>query len=463
MDQQDAIEQFQFLGEALDGAGGFRPRVRWVDESVAIKDQSGTVSYATRRVPKTAGPCHLVPHMRESPEKFAGRAARAVYENHLREACERFVSYLGRRQPVRDGLDAPLTRIFVDDCDMRGTPLSEFISAFSLQARARGSMLLLIDMPRADDDGPVSLLDQIERRRVPYLRAIKPEHLADYDVDDETGLFERVSVCVNDDEDECIQTWTADGWEIRRKDDDEVMDAGLHSFGRCPVIAFTESGELFPCLGKYAQIADMSLGVFNNNSLLDEILCSQTFSILTLQVPDNFSQYSAAEAVATIGTSSMLIHPGATPAFVSPDQGNAETYLKKITQLEAGIARVGMQDASNGSGAAESGTARKLRFERLNADLATFARRLQAIERQMWALFHRALNTQNRVTVSYPSDFNLVDSAAELAILGTMSAEGFPAEVLIEKRAAIVGAEFDSADQETIAALMAAVREQAQE
>ena len=56
-----------------------------------------------------------------------------------------------------------------------------------------------------------------------------------------------------------------------------------------------------------------------------------------------------------------------------------------------------------------------------------------------------------------------VPTNAELAILGAMSAEGFPAEVLIEKRVAIVGAEFDSADQETIAALMAAVREQAQE
>lgn len=463
MDQQDTIDRFEFLAQALDGVGGFRPRVRWVDESVAVKDQHGGVSYATRRVPKTAGPCHLVPHPRESPEKFAGRAAGAVYENHLREACERFVSYLGRRQPVRDGLDAPLTRIFANDCDMRGTPLTEFISAFALQARARGSMLLLIDMPRADDDGPVSLLDQIERRRVPYLRAIKPEHLHDYDLDDETGLFERVSVCVKDGDDECIQTWAADGWEIRCEDDDEVIDAGPHPFGRCPVLAFTESGELFPCIGKYAQIADMSLGVFNNSSRLDELLSSQTFSILTLQVPSDASQYSASDAVATIGTSSMLVHQGATPAFVSPDQGNAETYLKKIAQLEAGISRVGMQDASSGSGAAESGTARKLRFERLNADLATFARRLQAMERQMWALFHHALGTENRVTVAYPSDFNLVDSAAELAILGAMSAEGFPAEVLIAKRAAIVGAEFDSADHETLAALMAAVREQAQE
>ena len=50
-----------------------------------------------------------------------------------------------------------------------------------------------------DDD---EMINELWRRAVPYLRAIKPEHLADYDVDDETGLFERVSVCVEDDEDE---------------------------------------------------------------------------------------------------------------------------------------------------------------------------------------------------------------------------------------------------------------------
>ena len=483
MDHCDKIERFKFLSEAFDGVGGFRPRVSWVDESVALKDQFGGTSYAIRRVPKTSGPCHLIPHPRESPEKFAARAARAVYENHLREAVDRYVSYFGRKQPIRSGIDAPLTKIFADDCDMRGTPLTEFFTAFAMQARARGSMLLLIDLPRVDDAEddsaepvpqsqvrrrrPRSLADQMAQRTIPYLRMIKPEHLVDFDVDDESGLFECVTIKVveeiDGEETPCTMMWGVDGWELREQDSGDIIDAGPNPFHACPVLAFTENGDVFPHVGKFEQIAHLSMGIYNKASHLDELLANQAFSILTLQVPENASQYSASDAVATIGTSSMLVHQGITPAFVSPDQGNAETYMQTIAQMSEAIQRVSMADATAGGNPRESGIARKFRFERLNADLATFARRMQALERAMWALFHQQLGTENRVTVEYPSDFNLVDSMSELDVLAAMSANAFPPAVLAAKRAAIVSAEFDGCDHETMAGLQAAITEQMQE
>lgn len=81
----------------------------------------------------------------------------------------------------------------------------------------------------------------------------------------------------------------------------------------------------------------------------------------------------------------------------------------------------------------------------------------------MWALFHQQLGTENRVTVEYPSDFNLVDSLAELDVLSAMAGSGFPPAVLSAKRSAIVSAEFDGCDHETMARLQAAVLEQTQE
>jgi hypothetical protein len=67
------------------------------------------------------------------------------------------------------------------------------------------------------------------------------------------------------------------------------------------------------------------------------------------------------------------------------------------------------------------------------------------------------------VTVEWPSDFNLVDTQAELDILLSMQTTGFPPAVLAAKRATVVGAEFDGADEDTKAALLAAIDEQAQE
>lgn len=465
MDQPNAKARFTFLAEAFEGVGGFAPTVTWEDQQVTTTTQAGGTITATRRVPKVAAVSHLVPHPRESPEKYAARCAVAVYENHLREAAERFTGYLGRRAPMRTGADAPLTQLLLQDADLRGTPLNAFLMLMALHAKARGSMLMLLDMPaQPGNGGPVSLLDQIERRAVPFLRCIHPESVTAYQVDPESGQFTTLSVDSTETIDgslqRCTRTWDAQGWSVHIGD--KVLKQGPHPFGRCPVLALTEGGQTFPCIGKYAQIADLSRRVFNARSELDDILRSQTFSLLTMQVPEG-SGSDIGEATASIGTHSMLVHQGITPAFIAPDAAPAQTYLAVIDALQQSIKRVAMDEATTESGQAESGVARRLRFERLNADLATFAQQMAALERRMWALFHRALNTTNRVTSEWPTDFNLVDTLAELDVLVGMQTSGFPPQALALKRATIAAAEFDAADEDDKKAVGDAIREQGQE
>jgi hypothetical protein len=454
MDWITARARFAFLAEAFDGCGGFTPSVEW--QTQVQPDSSA------RRVPFKAAPCHLVPYPRESAAKFAGRCAVAVYENHLRSACEKFLGFLGRRRPQRDGIDAPLAALLLGNADMRGSSLDAFWTAFALQAKARGSMLLLIDLPKRPE--ATSLQDQIERRAVPYLRAIAPEQVLAFQIDDETGLFTSLTIATVEEVGgklEPVQrTWTTVGWLVRQ--DDTVLDQGEHPFGQCPVLGFTESGQTFPHVGKYAQIADLSRRIFNARSEQDEILRSQTFSLLTMQVPpEAASQFdSIRDKVAeTIGTHSMLMHPGDTPAFIAPDSGPAEVYEKKLAELQTSIRRIAMEEATESGTQAESGVARRLRFEALNADLATFAGQLQALELRMWALFHRALGTDNRVAVTWPTDFNLADVAAELDILALMQAGGFPQAVLNAKRRAIAASEFDNAPDDEKARITAAIDE----
>ena len=465
MDKPSQQNRFSFLAEAFDGVGGFAPRVLWEHQLVYTTDQQGHQISTTRRVPKLSAPCHLVPYPRESVEKFAARAAVGTYENHLREACERFIGFLGRRHPLRNGTDSPLVGLLLDNADMRGTPLSQFLVAFALQAKARGSMLLLIDMPgEPDGDSPASLMEQMERRAVPYLRMMSPEFCVDYDIDDETGLFTSITFRVVEEVDgkdqDCERTWTETGWALRLGD--RTVAQGSHPFGQCPVLAFTESGEPYPCIGKYAQIADLSKRIYNAASELDEILRSQTFSLLTLQItPEQRALFDPQTTAATIGTHSMLIHEGATPAFISPDAGPAQTYITRIEGLQQSIDRISMAGSTDRGTqrGVESGVARRIRFEQLNADLASFAHKIQALEQSMWALFHRALGTVNRVVVEWPSDFNLVDTSAELDILQLLQATGFPPAVLSAKMKQIVNSEFDALDDTERAPLLSAIDE----
>lgn len=442
--------RLSFLASAFNGDGGFRPQVgySWGGNG--------------RSEPSVTGPCELVRYGRESDTKFAARCAVATYENHLRQACERFVGYLGRKPPQREGCDSPLHQALLENADLAGSPLNVWMVSMALQTRARGCMLVLVRMPEGDL-GP-SLQAQLEQRAVPYLLAIHPERVVRYAIDRQ-GLLTLVAFEVAEQiegrNEDVVHEWSADALRVFRADS-TLLRTEPHPFGVCPVLALTENGQPFPQIGKYAQIADLSRRLFNARSELDEILRSQTFSLLTLQVPQEASaSFDAQAAGATIGTHSMLVHSGTTPAFIAPDSGPAQVYLAVIEQLQQAISRIGMEAVTETGkfASSESGVARKLRFEALNADIATFSRQLQALERRIWALFSRALGLVDRTQGSWATDYNLADIAAELDILALMQAGGMPDAVLDAKRSSIVAAEFDAADEHLKAELQRVIEE----
>ena len=463
MEWTNAKRRFEFLASAFNTTGGFAPQVTWSQKQV--KNEAGEVT-GTVVTPSLDGDTQLDRYPRESDTKFAARNAVLVYENHLEDAVGRFVGFLGRRLPQRQGTESPLVKLMVENADLKGTKLDVFMLALAAEGRARGSMLMVIDTPTGKP--ATSLADQIERRRVPYVRTAVPESIVDFRTDTESGLFLTVTLRASEYWEEKLievdREYTTTGWTVRKAGTNIVLASGKHKFGACPVLAFTEDGADFPRIGRYAQIADLSRRVMNARSERDEILRSQTFSLLTLQVPAEMANsFDATKVAATIGTHSMLIHGGDQPGFIAPDSGPAETYAKNIEELEASILRIQRKSSTESSAQAESGESRRLRFEELNAELATFARQLQVLETRMWAMFHAATKGGNGVTVAWPDDFNLADVMAELDVLASMQATGFPEPVLAEKRKSIAAVEFDGADEDTKAAIKKSIEEQAQE
>lgn len=458
MDWSLAKRRFSFLGSAFDASGGFCPSVTW--RTTAVVDGDGAVT-GYLSVPELTGPTELVRYPRESDNKFSARNAVAVYENHLESAVSRFISFLGRRRPQREGADSPLPALLVADADMRGRSLDDWLIEFARQTKARGSMLLVIDMPTGE--ASTTLADQIARRRVPYIRSATPESVVAYRIDPDTGLFVSVTIGARewwgDEEINVERDYTATDWAVRVAGQPIVLAQGEHGFGACPVLYMTETGGEFPVVGGYAQIADLSRRMFNARSERDEILRSQTFSLLTLQVPaDQAHAFDAGKVSATVGTHSMLIHPGEQPAFIAPDAGPAATYAANIEELQQAIRRIAKEESVEQGAQAESGVARRMRFEALNADLATFARQLQELETRVWRLFRNAVGSGD-VTVSWPTDFNLTDVLSELDILTSMQMTGFPPAVLAAKRRTIVSAEFDALPDDEKVALVLSVDE----
>jgi hypothetical protein len=446
--QPTFVSRFQFIAHALNGDGPFRPSV-----SVNGLNQA-TVS----------GASYLVSYPRESDAKFARRNEIAFYASPLARACSRFVGYLSMRPPVRD-LPNPLYSTIAENVDGRGNSIDVFLRQFSVDAKARGAMLLLVDMPR---ETVSSLAEQLRMRAVPYWTAIKPENVTDYQVGDD-GKFDFVeftgNISTGEDGQRSPCTWRFDRSEWKACDKDgEALAEGQHALGECPVLIFTEGGD-FPNFGPFAAIADLARRLFNLDSELDEILRAQTFSLLTMQVPDGSTdeqKLSAAKVAGeTIGTSNLMVHSGSTPAFIAPPDGPARVYLDRIKSINQQIDEIGLNVATVNQ--QESGIAMSMRFQAINGELSAFSERMEDLERRAWDMSRRWLGLTQEPTIRWSRDYNLADVQIELGILSEMQATNMPREVIVEQQHRITAVQFAGLDVERQDAIAEAIDEQLME
>lgn len=447
------VDRFKFLSEALNGSGGFAPPPR----ADLQANPTGVVPQYDRAL------SYLVRYPRESLEKFARRRAVAWYTHDLRSACARFTGHLFSRGVSRE-IENPLLSLIRQDCDWRGNDLDVFWQSFTIEAKARGTMLLLIDMPR---ELPASQAEQIERRVVPYLQMITPESVNKIEVDDH-GLVTMIELDHMVDtpagQVRGVKVWDTTGWTVRVGE--RVYDEGEHGLGQCPVLAFYETE--FWREGEFGQIADLSRRLFNLRSELDEILRSQTFSILTYPMPENaassFNPQTMKDVAETIGTHNMVVHFGERPDFIAPPDGPAEIYLKTIERVEHLIRKVGHQiEAPDGTVAAESGIALEIRYQALNASLAHFARRMQDLEVRTWKIAAGWLGLPSPTDVSWPRTFQIADLAREIAVLQQMQAAGAPVEYTRAKMKRIVALDLGASAPEEVQDVQAAIDEQVNE
>ncbi|MBF0256346.1 MAG: hypothetical protein HQL47_07770, partial [Gammaproteobacteria bacterium] len=147
-----------------------------------------------------------------------------------------------------------------------------FWQDFMHSAKARGSMLLLVEMPTPE---------QQAERPFPYLVAIPPERTARYTLDDQ-GQLEMAEIIDQRDGKPIVRGWDRERWWI--KEGGDIVAEDQHGLGACPVLAFTESG-VFPAIGAFAGIVPLSKRLMNLRSELDEILRRHTFPILAATFP----------------------------------------------------------------------------------------------------------------------------------------------------------------------------------
>jgi hypothetical protein len=348
-----------------------------------------------------------------------------------------------------------------DDADWRGNSIDIFLQSFMVEAKARGTMLVLVDMPAQD---------QLAERPVPYLSMIKPERVTEY-IMNERGGFDSVTFTDTEDGKQIFITWDRDNWLIT--DGKDTIRQGNHGLGVCPVLVFTESG-YYPCEGEFSGLVALSKRLMNLRSELDEILRRHTFPIFSAQFPmlspvgDELPESlqarqvalikSLTDAVASLGKERGIVTPSPV-AFVAPPDGPATTYQSVIKDIEQKVKEIGFDTAQTGEKSAESGLALTIRFQALNASLSAFAMRMEDFERSVFyvAGLWLGIDATTARAVQWSRDYQIADVATELATLDALNASGFSREVLDEQMKSVIQILFANRSPETLDALLESV------
>ncbi|MEM3434271.1 MAG: hypothetical protein QXP27_08875, partial [Candidatus Methanomethyliaceae archaeon] len=98
---------------------------------------------------------YLTPRQKEPLAVYQERLARVFYENYIGSIIDWYASTLFRREPVlsfegEDERARVFFSEFAEDCDRKGTSLSDFLRRLLVDALVVGKGLVAIDFPRAE-------------------------------------------------------------------------------------------------------------------------------------------------------------------------------------------------------------------------------------------------------------------------------------------------------------------------
>ena len=104
---------------------------------------------------KDAAGEYLLPRFREPADVYLERLRKVFYENYIGSIVDWYGATLFRREPLMtfSGLNEPgksFFSMFVDDCDRKGTSLTDFLRGRFVDALVGGTSYILVDFPKVD-------------------------------------------------------------------------------------------------------------------------------------------------------------------------------------------------------------------------------------------------------------------------------------------------------------------------
>ena len=361
---------------------------------------------------------NLFSHCREREEEYKDRLSRAYYLNYSSPIVDTYSFFLFKTPITRNfSEDSLRLKIFMSDCDKKGTSFDEFIKDRVTSVLIAGGEFIVIDVPQQET---LTLQEELEANKRPYLYTIKTEDVLDYE-EDENGLSWIKYIEVRPDkqgrwdyEGDGTKTvfviWSRGLYQSYDKDGNLIDDIKLNiDFVPIVHIKFMDGKSLI------RDIARVNRSLFNWGSLLDEILYRQTFSWLI--VPGDKKEALSEKKIGTSWAWTFDPEAKHVPQFISPDSSQAATYETRCEKAIQEIYRIANLDWANSQMANKSGVAKAYDFMNVNKALSALAYSFQEAEKKIFkfiGLYYgeeidasdATIKSSLDVYIQYPSEFS---------------------------------------------------------
>lgn len=371
---------------------------------------------------------YLVRRNKEPGDVYLERLARVFYENYVGSIIDWYSATLMRTTPglMIGGSDAGAQSfygVFSEDCDLKGTSLSEFFRQRFVQALVCGSSYAVVDFPKAEGGARTRAEEDARGQSRAYLTDYGPDEVINWNHDQMGGLdwiVLRTSCLqqskVTDGKWERETRWIyydRENFQIYRKRGEsspiELIDEGRHglaSLGRVPVFEMRVSDGLW----LMNKAASLQLEHFNKSNALSWALTMGLFASPVVYSDREFKQVVGESYYLQLGKEDRF-------GWTEPEGKVYQIAADNLHNLRDEIYRVCylmIQAGESGTGARQSAVSKQMDFATTQEVLRAYGGMVKDAMRQiLWAI---AAARQDGVTidVSGMDEFDITDLGTEL-------------------------------------------------
>jgi len=370
---------------------------------------------------------YLMRRQREPQQVYYERLGRVFYENYIGSIVDWYAATLMRREPMLlfDGPDECAKNFYgvlTEDCDLRGTTLTEFFRRQFVQTLVCGASYTVVDFPRTTGPALTRAEEDASGRSRAYLVDYSPEEVINWNYDASGGLewvVIRTSCLrqskVTDAKWETETRWLyydRENFQIYRKAGEgghvDLIDEGRHGLAalrRVPVFE-TKVSEGLWLMNKAALL---QLEHFNKSNALSWALTMGLFAMPVVYSDRQWSDMVGESYYIQLGSGDRF-------GWTEPEGKVYQIAADNLVRLKDEIYRVCylMNQAGSASSWQQSGISKQRDFTVTNEVLKAYGDTVKDVMKQVLRSIAAARQDAVSIDVTGLDEFDIEDFSNEL-------------------------------------------------